>query len=86
MLTLFCQFERNGLRSCAPVYGCNESLALVPQTEERERRGRSVEPVVIAVEERALLTSEVAEGNEPLPYIDTLLPLGLKVWQIRILG
>lgn len=73
-----CQFECERLRCCSPVDGRYVSIALVPQTEERERGGGGEERVVVAVEERALFHSHVAEGFEPLLYSNALLPLSLE--------
>lgn len=72
------QCEGDRLGCFTPVDGRYISLALVPQAEERERGGGGVERVVVSVEERALLASQVTEGREPLPYFDTLLSLSLE--------
>lgn len=77
-LAFRCQCEGDRLGRFTPVDGRYISLALVPQAEEREGGGGGVERVVVSVEERALLASQVTEGYEPLLYFAILLSLSLK--------
>lgn len=84
VLTFFSQFELQGHRIWAPVYGCDESLTLVPKTKEGERRGGGVEWVVVAMEQRTLFAPDVAEGYEPLPNFHALILGSLWVWRVRV--
>ena len=82
-LACSCQFEFELLGCCAPVHSCYVSLALVPQTQEREGVCGGEEGVVVAVEKRALFASQVAEGFEPRPHGEALLPLSLWMRELK---
>lgn len=77
VLTSFSKFELQGHGPWSPVYGCYESITLVPNTKEGERGGGGVEWVVVAMEERSLFDTDVTEGYEPLPDCHALVLLCL---------
>lgn len=77
LLTCRCQREFQSLRCVSPVDGCYKSLTLIPKTEESQRVGGGVERVVVAIEERSLLASQLAQGSEPHFHSNMLFPLSL---------